>query len=313
MKPKKNIFEVDDRLLAEEAQNVRNYEEDEIEEYYIKKSSWDADFELEKISISKNSPDYEEVIKNAATKEDLIKKGIIEEDKKLMKDNCELPIVEPINIIEDHNAENSQSISLYDFEKSFDENFDNENVKKYILIEVRGKDNFSVINPSNLPTPQSKIIIDIEAIEKHSSMEFALIDYDTIFGTRFTTFIKYDSDFLACDERVFFEGLLIKYKKFGYKPFYWSKEVIYKETGIKKDRASRIISRFVELGIISTEIKRSVVSNRPQQITYFDLNSDIIFDLIPKLFKDREDIFIVEKNLKEYLSPVYRGTSEILR
>ncbi|QQM28039.1 hypothetical protein [Elizabethkingia sp. M8] len=309
----KNIFAVDDLQLADEARNFTNYEKDEVIEVYIKKSSWDTDFEFEKISISKNSPDFEEIIKNSATREELIANGSVEDDKKLMEDDNELPIVETINLIEKSNTENTQSINLYDFEKSFDENFKNGEVKKYILLEVRGKDDFSIIKPSNLPTPQSKIIIDIEAIEKHSNMEFALIDYDTIFGTRFTTFIKYNSDFLACDERVFFEGLLIKYKGFGYKPFYWSKEVIFKETGIKKDRATKIISRFIDLGIISTEIKRSVVSNRPQQITYFCLNADKIFDLIPQLFKDRENIQIVEKNLKEYLSPFYRETPEILR
>lgn len=309
----KNIFAVDDLQLAEEARNFTNYEKDEVIEVYIKKSSWDTDFEFEKISISKNSPDFEEIIKNSATREELIANGIIEEDKKLMEDDYELPIVETINLIEESNTENTQSINLYDFEKSFDENFKNGEVKKYILLEVRGKDDFSIIKPSNLPTPQSKIIIDVEAIEKHSNVEFALIDYDIIFGTRFITFMKYNSDFLACDERVFFEGLLIKYKGFGYKPFYWSKEVIFKETGIKKDRATKIISRFIDLGIISTEIKRSVVSNRPQQITYFSLNADKIFDLIPKLFKDRENIQIVEKNLKEYLFPFHSETSEILR
>ena len=52
----KNIFAVDDLQLADEARNFTNYEKDEVIEVYIKKSSWDTDFEFEKISISKNSP-----------------------------------------------------------------------------------------------------------------------------------------------------------------------------------------------------------------------------------------------------------------
>ncbi len=206
-------------------------------------------------------------------------------------------------------SKNLKEIELYDFEKTFDENFNNGEKKKYILVEVEGKDNFSVINSSNLPTPHSKIIIDVETVEKHSSMEFALVDYDTLFGTRFTTFIKYNSDFFACDERVIFEGLLIKLKAFDFRPFYWSKEVIFKETGIRKDRATKIISRFIELGIISTEIRKSVVSNRPQQITYFTIYPEKVLELLPKIFEGREEMYIVENDLEKYLKPIYKRSN----
>lgn len=209
-----------------------------------------------------------------------------------------------------YHDENVKEVNLYDFTKSFDENFEHDKSYKYMLIRVDTWKSVGIINPTEnfLPTPQSKCLIDFDKAEEYSSLEFGLIDYDTIFGTRFTTFIKYNSDFFACDERVLFEGILIKFKAFGFKPFYWSKEVIFKETGIKKDRATKIINRFVELGIISTEVRKSKIGNRPQQITYYTPHSDKIIDLVPEIFKGREEIQIVENDLDKYLLPT-RGKS----
>ncbi|GEM_PF-6642571 len=200
---------------------------------------------------------------------------------------------------------NTREVDLYDFSKSYDENFENGGNKKYILIEVDRMKSANIINPTDnfLPTPQSKCLIDFDKVEEYSSLEFGLIDYDTLFGTRFTTFIKYNSDFFTCDERILFEAILIKFKAFGYRPFYWSREVIFNEVGIKKDRATKIISRFVELGIISTEVRKSMVGNRPQQITYYTPNSDGIIELIPEIFKGRDDIQVIERDLNKYLLP----------
>lgn len=204
-----------------------------------------------------------------------------------------------------------KEIELYDFNKTYDENFATGSSKKYILFEVDKIRNMHVTDPyDNLfPTPQSKCLVNFDQVEEYSSLEFTAIDYDTLFGTRFTTFIKYNSDFFACDERVLFEGILIKFKAFGYKPFYWSKEVIFKETGIKKDRATKIIDRFVRLGIISTEVRKSKIGNRPQQITYYTPHSEKIIELTPEIFKGREEIQIVIKDLEKYLGPVFKNPS----
>ncbi|RYX98790.1 hypothetical protein EON78_04520, partial [bacterium] len=108
-----------------------------------------------------------------------------------------------------------KEIELYDSHKSFTENFVTGNSKKYILIEVEKSKHFTIKNPESvLPTPQSKCLIDIEKVEEYSSLEFIPIDYDTFFGLRYLTFMKYESEFLSCDERVMFEALLIKFKSF---------------------------------------------------------------------------------------------------
>lgn len=202
-------------------------------------------------------------------------------------------------------------IDLYDFTKTYDENFESSSGKKYILYEVDEFRTMRVADPafSLLPTPQSKCLVDFMKAEEYSSLEFTTVDYDTIFGTRFTTFMKYNSKFFMCDERVMFEVFLIKLKGFGYRPFYWSKEMMFKETGIKKDRATKIISRFVDLGIISIEVKKSMISNRPHQITYFTLNAENIYNLLPQIFEGRDEMQIVENDLKKYLGPIFKSSN----
>lgn len=201
-------------------------------------------------------------------------------------------------------------IELYDYEKTLDENFADGKSKKYMLIEVNS--NGSMLFSKTIPTPQSKIVVDMSKVNEYGTLETLIVDYDSIFGTRFTTFMKYDSDFFVCDERVVFEALLIKFKAFRYKPFFWSKNMILKEAGIKKDRATKIIKRFVELGIIkSAEIVKSKIDNRPQQITYYNLDSDKIVELLPQIFKGREEECDMEKQIHQYLYPATKKTSKI--
>lgn len=301
-----NYFEVDDQLLAYEAMNP-NFIRDNNEsiEIYLKKSSFDKAFELIKREIRKDDPNFKSIVERAATEEEIRSYFSEIQDSKSVSD-----FSQKSNFKEDLEDD---TIELYDFEKTFDENFEGETKKKYILMEVRGKNDQSIINPSNLPTPQSKIILNFEEIEKHSSIEFALIDYEALFGTRFTTFIKYNSSFFSCDERVFFEGLLIKFKRFDFKPFYWSKETIFKEIGVKKDRATKIIERFSKLGIISTEIRKSVVDNRPQQITYFNVNSERILELVSQIFISHNENYSAEMHLEKYLAPVLNKSTNILK
>ncbi len=196
---------------------------------------------------------------------------------------------------------NMQEISLYDPCKSVDENFEKDSSPKHLLVRVESKG--TCIIDTKIPDQFSKVIYDLNRIEEYGSTpEMLIVDFDSIFGLRLTSFIQYNSDFFTCDERVFFEALLIKFKNLNnFKPFYWSKEVIWQELGIKKDRASRIIKRFRELGIISTEVRKSVVNNRPQQVTYFNLHADKIMALLPQIFVDREDS-LIKRELKKYLN-----------
>ncbi|CAM3397390.1 hypothetical protein FLLO111716_08215 [Flavobacterium longum] len=202
-----------------------------------------------------------------------------------------------------------EEIQLYDHTLSHSENFEMGNDKKYILLEVTKEKTFSITSSQSiLPTPQSKCVIDIGKVEKHSSLEFIPIDYEPFFGVRLTSFIGYDSNFFSCDERVVFESLLIKFKNFKFKPFHWSKEKIYEEVGVKKDRATKILEKFIELGIVTKEVRKTFV-DRPLQVNYFDLNAAAIIGLVSQIFKPNE-----EKNYEQifatYLRPaLFRQSS----
>lgn len=182
-----------------------------------------------------------------------------------------------------------------------DENFEDGISPKYFLTAVHSSGIMSV--EEKIPDKFSKVVYDLNQIEEYgSSPEIMIVDYDTIFGLRLTSFIQYNSKFFSCDERVFFEALLIKYKAFGFKPFYWSKEIIFQELGIKKDRATKIINKMNALEILTTEVRKSVVNNRPQQITYFIINKSKIMELASEIYKEREDDNIMLNDLKKYLN-----------
>ena len=199
-----------------------------------------------------------------------------------------------------------QEIELYDNYKSFEENFKTGKDVKYILIGLSKHHCFTIENPEEiLPTPQSKCVIDELKVEDYHGLEFIPIDYDTLFGLRLLSFQKYKSDFFNCDERVLFETLLIKYQRFDFKPFFWSKEVIFKEMGIKKDRATKIIQKFIDLEILTKEVKSSVVDKRPQQITYYDLQPERIIELIPEIYFERE-VVSLKNEIQKYLYPVLK-------
>ncbi len=193
--------------------------------------------------------------------------------------------------------------SLYDFTKTFDENFEDGSEYKWTLICIEKNGLMEVRESYNLITPQSKFIFNASKAEEYGQFEFAIVDYDSIFGTRFTSFMKYNSNFFSCDERVMFEAMLIKFKAFKYKPFYWSKNEMFKEAGIKKDRATKIIKRFEELGIITSELVKTVLGNRPMQITYYNIVSEKVIELLPQIFEGRDDNCNMNLEIKKYLSP----------
>lgn len=194
-----------------------------------------------------------------------------------------------------------KEIHVYNSCISRDENFEDGISPKYFLTAVHSSGIMSV--EEKIPDQFSKVVYDLNQIEEYgSSPEMMIVDYDTIFGLRLTSFLKYNSNFFSCDERVFFEALLIKYKAFGFKPFYWSKEIIFQELGIKKDRATKIINKMNALEILTTEVRKSVVNNRPQQITYFIINKSKIMELASEIYKEREDDNIMLNDLKKYLN-----------
>jgi hypothetical protein len=191
-----------------------------------------------------------------------------------------------------------QEISLFDFEKTYEENIE-DGIPKYILLRVS---NFLSIE-RNVPTPSSKVLVDFEIWkEQYFEDEMIPIDYDSHFGLRLLAFQNYNSDFFNCDERVMFEALIIKFRAFGFKSFYWSKAVIWKEVGIKKSRASKIISYFEELGIISTQVKTTYDKGRPLQTTYFYLDCNRILKLAPNIYSP-DNLGDTIQGLEDYLKP----------
>lgn len=202
-----------------------------------------------------------------------------------------------------------EEIELYDESKTFDENFSIGKSKKYILFEVnKDRREISIGKPEFiLPTSLSKCVVDFAKVEEYNSLTFIPVQYETFFGLNIVSFSGY-SDFFLVDERIIFEALLIKFKYFDFKPIYWSKEKILEEVGVKKDRSSKILERFVQLGIISKELKKSVIKGRPMQINYYDLNSERIIELIPKIYKERDDLD-VEYRIKQYLMPAFKKGS----
>lgn len=209
--------------------------------------------------------------------------------------------------IDRHNIElpfGYKEIELYDNSKGFDENFEKGKSEKYILIQINQNRKFIIGQPEFiLPSQQSECIINIDKLEEQNSyLEYLIIDYDTFFGLRYLSFNGYNSDFFLCDERVMFEALLVKFKYFDFKPFYWSKEMMFKEVGVKKDRATKILEKFMSLEIVSKELVKTSIENRPMQITYYNLDAEKIIDLVPKIYKEREAINL-ESQLRKYLLP----------
>lgn len=203
-----------------------------------------------------------------------------------------------------------KEIELYDENKSFEENFSIGKDTKYILTKVTKEDGFEIGTPDFfLPTSLHKCLIDVKKIDLYCSITFLPVNYEALFSLHLLSFINY-ADFFLIDERIMFEALLIKFKCFDYKPFYWSKEKILEEVGIKKDRSTKILERFLKLGILSKELRKSVIKNRPMQINYYDLDADRIVELLPEIYKEKDDNGL-ESKIKKYLMPVLYKNREI--
>lgn len=196
-------------------------------------------------------------------------------------------------------------LEIYNHEISLEENYERSEDLKYILIQVSRNGSLDVMSNNSDPilSPSDKFMVRMDQFEDYG-FDTWMVDYDTIFGTRFSTFMKYDSNFFLCDERVFFEALLIKYKKSDYKTFYWSKQRIYDEIGVKKDRADAIIKRFTELGFLTTENRSRQHEGKPQQVTYFFLHPTKVIELLPKIFlKTAEFNYDTHRDVMNYLKP----------
>ncbi|WP_264565859.1 hypothetical protein [Flavobacterium sp. N3904] len=212
--------------------------------------------------------------------------------------------VEEIDEVDDDIETKITDVPLYDLSLTIEENFRDGIQIKYILLPIKANGVQYENNYSPLLNAGAKIVMNAEKFEENSEylMDFIVIDYDTMFGLRLLSFQKYNSDLFSCDERVFFETLLIKFQRFGFIPFFISYTTIEKELGIKKNRAITISKKFKELGFLNTEIQTSKIDDRPSQVTYYHINASKIIELLPKIYI-KEHLDVIGRDVEKYLAP----------
>lgn len=200
----------------------------------------------------------------------------------------------------------NEIVVLYDLSLTLGENFQDGIKTKYILLPINAEGFLMSETYTPLLNAGAKIVMDSEKFSNNKDilMDFFVLDYDTMFGIRLLTFQKYNSDFFSCDERVFFETLLIKFHYFNFRPFFISYPTIQKELGIKKDRLVTIAKKFEKLGFLTKEIKTSIIDKRPSQVTYYFLDTNRILELLPQIY-NRDNLDDIEKDLKKYLQPAF--------
>jgi hypothetical protein len=205
---------------------------------------------------------------------------------------------------ESEESEELIDVPLYDLTLDSEENFQDGIETKYILLPVN-KD--GVVNETSftpLLNAGGKIIMNNDKHRQNMDYvtDFFVVDYNTMFGLRLLVFQKYNSEYFSCDERVFFETLLIKFHGFRFKPFYISYSTIFNELGIKKDRVMTISRKFHKLGFLRTEVKTTSIEGRPLQVTYYNLDTDKIIELLPVIYLEQhhED---TDRDIKKYLEP----------
>lgn len=216
----------------------------------------------------------------------------------------------PINeytIYEGVNEIKFKEMSLYDFTITKEDNFV-DNDEKYVFFKVTKEGEFGVLDKENIiPCPLAKCLVNLSSLEDVAEeFTFMPVAYNSFMGVDVLNFMKYDSNFFTCDERVFFITLLVKFKSFDFKPFFWSKEKMFQEIGIKKDRASKIIKKFKELGFLSTELVKTKIDGRPMQVNYFDIDGGKIIDLLPQILlsdEDEDGNIYTQPDIEKYLKP----------
>lgn len=204
---------------------------------------------------------------------------------------------------EEEEYEFGDDIPLYDLNLTFSENFEDGSTVKYALLPIYkkprdGQDYTPLLNAG------AKVIMNknYEMTDYSEALNYLVFDYDPIFGLRLLTFQKYDSTKINCDERVFFETLIIKFRRFGYKKFFYSFSELQQELGISKDRAKSIIKKFNSMGFLETEIITSSIKTGPSQVTFYKMKAKKIVEVIPEIFKT-EFVSDMTEKISEYLKP----------
>lgn len=211
---------------------------------------------------------------------------------------------------EDDYEERLTDVQLYDLTLTNEENFPNGYGIKYILLPIT-KNGVPDASPySVLLNAGAKIVMKSSKFDENSEylLDHFILDYDSMFGLRLLSFQKYNSDLFSCDERVFFETLLIKFHRFGFVPFFISYSTIQKELGIKKDRVITISKKFKTLGFLNTEIRTSLIEDRPSQVTYYYIDANKIMELLPEIYI-KEHLDVINRDIAKYIEPALKKES----
>lgn len=199
-------------------------------------------------------------------------------------------------------------INLYDFNLTVSENL-NKDSESYILLKVDKKEIGIAENLYPLPDLSSKCLVSIKKLQRQERMNLLIYDYDTLFGTRYPRFKMYNHSFFTCDERVFFEVLLIKFKAADFKRFNWDLSKIQYELGIGRKRLNSIIIKFYNLGIITQKFRSSEgkkIRKSPfHQGTCFNIDPFKIMELLPSIYADFA-IDEVRSDIEKYLKPTLK-------
>lgn len=91
---------------------------------------------------------------------------------------------------------------------------------------------------------------------------------------------------LPTNERIFFDWLTTKQAMgFEFLPFYYSKQRIEEETGIKKDALDKIVKRFEAMGFLSTEMR----TNEIGKYRYFFMDFAKVCNRLPEIVDKDSD------------------------
>lgn len=110
-------------------------------------------------------------------------------------------------------------------------------------------------------------------------------------STNFTIRQQYDFEIIQCDEKEFFEWLVIKRLCFGNDTFYYQNDRVIKELGIKKHRLETIKGNFISLGLI-------VEQKGWCKTTHYTINNDFIKSFLERSLKPENKKYIIREVLK---------------
>jgi len=192
---------------------------------------------------------------------------------------------------------------LYDFDKVFSENFYYQR-DKFIVLKVCPEDNdISTLIPDTF----TKCLSTPEILEKVGRLKFLVMDYDTLFATRYDKIRNYDSNFFSAEERLLFESLLTKFKRNEFKTFRWEKSRIGYELNINRHKRDKIILRFKDLGIIKSATAKSCKgkNGRNANSYFFNLDCKRILELLPEIYAQL-NYEKVKHDLYKYLAPALK-------